>query len=68
MSDPEGGELCCIVRDPAALSAYRLHGVGVDCVDPRAHAVGWGRVLGVEPTTHEGHDWHTLEHATPTWC
>ncbi|MGI8646459.1 MAG: VOC family protein [Nocardioides sp.] len=65
MADPEGGEFCCFVRAPAELPAYRLHGIGVDCVDPRAQAAWWGHVLGVAPTAHEGHDWHTLEHATP---
>lgn len=65
MADPEGGELCCFVRDPAALPAYRLHGLVVDCVDPAAQAAWWGRVFGVEPIVHEGNVWHTLEHAMP---
>jgi hypothetical protein len=65
MADPEGGEFCCFVREPAELPAYRLHGIGVDCADPAAQAAWWGRVFGVEPTSWEGQDWHTLEHATP---
>jgi hypothetical protein len=65
MADPEGGEFCCFVRDPADLPAYRLHGIVIDCLDPRSAAAWWGNVFGVEPRTWEGHDWHTLEHATP---
>ena len=65
MADPEGGEFCAFLRDPAELPAYRLHGIGVDCVDQAAQAAWWGNVFGVEPVTYEGHDWHTLEHATP---
>jgi catechol 2,3-dioxygenase-like lactoylglutathione lyase family enzyme len=71
MADPEGGEFCAFLREPAkpaddgGLPAYRLHGIGIDCVDPAAAAAWWGRVFGVTPTTYEGHDWHTLEHATP---
>jgi GNAT superfamily N-acetyltransferase len=63
MEDPEGGEFCAFLRED--LPSYRLHGIGVDCVDPGAQAAWWGRILGVEPQAHEGHDWHTLEHATP---
>jgi len=65
MADPEGGEFCAFLREPDALPAYRLHGIGVDCVDPEAQAAWWGRLFGVEPVHHEGEDWHTLEHATP---
>jgi len=66
MADPEGGKLCCFVREPDALPAYRLHGLGVDCVDPAAQAAWWGRVLGRPVTTYEGDpELLTLEHATP---
>ncbi|MFC6287923.1 VOC family protein [Nocardioides sp. GCM10027113] len=72
MADPEGGEFCAFLRDPerpvddGGLPAYRLHGIGVDCVDPAAQAAWWGGLLGVTPTTYEGHDGlYTLEHATP---
>jgi len=63
MADPEGGELCCFLKDP--VPAYRLHGVGVDCADPEAQAAWWGRVLGRPVTTYEGDDAFTLEHVTP---
>lgn len=65
MADPEGGEFCAFLRDPDALPAYRLHGIGVDCVDAEAQAAWWGRLFGVEPVHDESEDWHTLEHATP---
>ena len=64
MADPEGGEFCCFVRDP--LPAYRLHGIGVDCLDPAAQARWWGGVLGRPVTVYDDHaDLFTLEHATP---
>ena len=65
MADPEGHEFCCFVREPAELPAYRLHGIVVDCLDPAAQAAWWGRVLGRDVTTYEGHDWYALEGATP---
>ena len=65
MADPEGGEFCAFLRDPAELPAYRLHGIGIDAVDARAQAAWWGNVFGVAPVNEEGQDWHTLEHATP---
>jgi Glyoxalase-like domain len=63
MRDPEGGELCAFLRDEPP--SYRLHGVVVDCADPGAQAAWWGRVFGVDPQAHQGHDWHTLERVTP---
>ncbi|MET1058188.1 MAG: VOC family protein [Nocardioides sp.] len=65
MADPEGGEFCAFLRDPAELPAYRLHGIVIDAADPRALAAWWGDVFGVAPVVDETHDWHTLEHATP---
>ena len=65
MADPEGGEFCAFLRDPAELPAYRLHGIGIDAVDARALAAWWGNVFGVAPVNDEDQDWHTLEHATP---
>ena len=65
MADPEGGDFCAFLRDPAELPSYRLHGVGVDCADAGAQAAWWGEVFGVTPTTYDDHDWVTLEHATP---
>ena len=40
MADPEGGEFCAFVREPAELPAYRLYGIGIDAVDARALAAG----------------------------
>ena len=65
MADPEGGEFCAFLRAPAELPSYRLHGIGIDCVDAAAQAAWWGDVFGVAPVNEEGQDWHTLEHATP---
>ena len=65
MADPEGGEFCAFLRDPAELPAYRLHGIGIDAVDARAQGAWWGNVFGVAPVNEDGQDWHTLEHATP---
>ena len=62
MADPEGGEFCAFVRDHPP--AFRLHGIGIDCADPRALATWWGEVFGVEPVHHPGDSWWTLERAT----
>jgi hypothetical protein len=60
MRDPEGGEFCAFERDP--LPAYRLHGIGVDCVDPERMAHWWGELFGVDVTVNDG--WWTLEGIT----
>jgi hypothetical protein len=65
MADPEGGEFCAFLRDPAELPAYRLHGVVIDSLDPAAQAAWWGEVLGRPVTTYDGYDYCTLERATP---
>ncbi|WP_139984260.1 VOC family protein [Nocardioides litoris] len=63
MHDPEGNELCAFARPGRSLPAYRLHGLGIDCVDPGAQAAWWGEVLGVE-VEHQrgdhGDEWWTL--------
>ncbi|WP_205471284.1 VOC family protein [Nocardioides sp. SYSU D00038] len=58
LADPEGHEFCAFVREPDRLPAYRLHGVGVDCVDAERLARWWGERFGVEPEDHDG--WWTL--------
>ncbi|MDO9455678.1 VOC family protein [Nocardioides sp.] len=62
MADPEDNEFCAFVRAPDAVPDYRIHGIGVDCVDPAAQARWWGERFGVEPTHEgeEGDDWWTL--------
>ncbi len=64
MLDPEGNDFCAFVRDE--LPDYRLHGIGIDCVDSEAQARWWGEVLGaeLEDNTHHGDGWWTLLHAT----
>ncbi len=52
MSDPEGGELCAFVRDPATLTDYRLYEVVVDSADPAMIATWWAEQFGV-PVEHE---------------
>jgi predicted enzyme related to lactoylglutathione lyase len=64
MRDPEGGEFCAFLREPAELPAYRLHGVGVDCADPERVARWWAERFGVEATRQEAGAWWTLEHVT----
>ena len=67
MADPEGGEFCCFLREPAVLPGYRLHGVGhrlrrprraVGVVGPRARC-GAGR-----RAAEDGEMVHTLERVT----
>ena len=60
MADPEDNEFCAFLRTGDALTDYRLHGIGVDCVDPEAQARWWGALFGVEATTEPEDDWWTL--------
>jgi catechol 2,3-dioxygenase-like lactoylglutathione lyase family enzyme len=60
MADPEGGEFCAFVREPAELPSYRCHGLVVDSADPQAQCRWWGRVLGVEPADNDGRGFWTL--------
>jgi predicted enzyme related to lactoylglutathione lyase len=61
MADPEGGELCAFLKQPDELPDYRVHGLVVDCADPRAAAAWWGEAFGVEPSGDEGKGWWWLE-------
>ena len=65
LADPEGNEFCAFLREGAALPAYRLHGVVVDCADPGRLARWWGEALGVAPTHEPEHDWWTITGAGP---
>ena len=47
LADPEGGEVCAFVRDPAALTDYRLYEVVVDSADPAGIATWWADRFGV---------------------
>ena len=62
LADPEGGEFCAFPSEEPP--AFRLHGIGVDCVDPQAMAAWWGVVFGAEPATQPGAAWWSLEHVT----
>jgi hypothetical protein len=57
MADPEDGEYCAFLRDDPP--ADRLHGLVVDCADPRAQAQWWARVLDVEAV--EQPTWFSIE-------
>jgi hypothetical protein len=65
MTDPEGGEFCCFVRD--VVPAYRLKAVAVDCADPERVARWWGDAFGVEAVRKGDGDetWWSVEHPTP---
>jgi hypothetical protein len=65
MADPEGNEHCAFVREPARLPDYRLHGVGIDCVDAEAQALWWGEVFGIAPTKEPEDYWWTITGAGP---
>ena len=57
LADPEGNEFCAFLR--SELPAERLHGLVVDCADPKAQARWWAGVYGVGVTENDG--WSTLE-------
>ncbi|CAN5327780.1 VOC family protein [soil metagenome] len=65
MADPEGNEFCAFLRAGDALPTYRLHGIGIDCVDPAALARWWGEAFGIAPTPEAGEDWWTITGAGP---
>lgn len=50
MRDPEGGEFCAFVRDPATLRGYRVYELVVDAADPRAIASWWASRFAVAPS------------------
>jgi hypothetical protein len=52
LADPEGGELCAFVREPATLRDYRLYEVVVDSADPAAIPTWWADRFGI-PVRHE---------------
>lgn len=56
LADPEGGEFCAFVRDPATLSRYRLHELVIDAAQPRPIARWWADVLGGTLDGREEHD------------
>jgi hypothetical protein len=47
LADPEGGELCAFVRQPAELPAYRLYEVVIDADDHQAISQWWADQFGV---------------------
>lgn len=64
MRDPAGGEFCAFLREPDELPDYRLHGVGIDCVDSVGVAAWWSDVLGAPVTDNvaaDGARFSTLE-------
>ena len=61
MSDPEGGELCAFVREPADLAGYRFYELAVDAHDAASVAGWWGGVLGVEARSADDEGFWRLE-------
>jgi hypothetical protein len=62
MADPEGGEFCAFVREPAELPAYRFYALNVDAADPERIAHWWGDVFGTAVQRGEGDGgWHWIE-------
>jgi hypothetical protein len=61
MADPEGGEFCAFPKDASAMPGYRVHGLVVDAVDPKANAQWWADVLGGELGGDEEKGWWWLE-------
>ncbi len=61
LADPEGGEFCAFVREPAELSDYRLYELVVDCARPRVVASWWADVLGADLGARVDQDWYWLE-------
>ncbi len=61
MADPEGGEFCAFVRQPAEIPDYTVHGLVVDCADPEAVARWWGDVFGVPVDDNGGRGYCTLQ-------
>lgn len=61
LTDPEGGEFCAFVREPDALTDYRLYELVINSVDPKAIATWWSTVLGAEHGGHEDGQWWWLE-------
>jgi hypothetical protein len=60
MADPEDGEFCAFLREPAEVPTYRCHGVVVDAVDPEAAARWWGDRFGVEVAGDADQGWWWL--------
>lgn len=61
MADPEGGEFCAFVREPAKLKAYRGLELIVDSADATAIGQWWADVFGVELHSEAGKSWTWLE-------
>lgn len=62
MTDPEGGEFCAFPQPADGMPDYRIHGLVVDSVDPKANAQWWADVLGGDLGGDEAKGWWWLEH------
>jgi predicted enzyme related to lactoylglutathione lyase len=60
LADPEGGEFCAFVREPAELSTYRLFELVIDSVDPRPIASWWAEVFGATLEGRQDNNWWWL--------
>ncbi len=61
LADPEGGEFCAFVRQPADLPPYRLYELVIDSTDPQPLARWWADVFGTELGGSEDQDCCWLE-------
>ncbi|MBO9523578.1 MAG: hypothetical protein J7518_18765 [Nocardioidaceae bacterium] len=61
MEDPEGGEFCAFVRDPAKLTPYRTYELVVDTVNAASLTDWWAEVFGATVHGTEHPDWRWLE-------
>ena len=61
LADPEGGDLCAFVRDPADLPDFRLYEVVVDSADPERIATWWADRFGVEVEHDRDQEFSWLE-------
>jgi predicted enzyme related to lactoylglutathione lyase len=59
LTDPEGGEFCAFLRDPANLPEPRLKDLVIDCEDPRELGAWWAGVFDVpaEWDADQGYCW-----------
>jgi len=61
LADPEGGEFCAFVREPADLPPYRLYEVIIDATYPHRLAQWWADAFGIELGGREDKDWWWFE-------
>ncbi len=61
LADPEGGEFCAFVREPAELPGYRLYELVIDAAAPKTIAAWWADVFGANLGGREDKGWWWIE-------